>query len=391
MALNQKQSNSYSYPFFYTLIVGLALAGIINCLYLTYTHYSNFTNINFASFCAISKSINCDTVAQSPWAIFLGLPISLWGFIGYLFFFMLLFPLRKKDQSDFTPLWSLLFLIAIFFSFISIFFGYISSVKIKAYCLLCFFNYGISFFLLFYTWLIRRRFANTSLLEDVQKLPSLFFKNRPLKFAVFCFIMATILFKNFIPHYWNLTPPPLAKNISTGTTEEGNPWIGAAAPTLTINEYSDYLCFQCYKMHNTLRRLVAEFPDRIRLIHHNFPMDSAVNTVIVTEPFHEGSGDLAKIAIFATFRGKFWETNDLLYEIIRQSTKEIPLKKIADTTGMNVNELAGALIDPNISELLRRDIWHGMKLGITGTPTYVIGNKVYQGHIPADALEEIMQ
>ena len=190
MALNQKQSKNYPYSFFHTLIAGLVLLGIINCLYLTYTHYSNFTNINFASFCAISKTINCDTVAQSPWAMFLGLPVSLWGFIGYLFFFILLFPLRKRVQNDFKPLWSLLFLITIFFSFISLFFGYISSVKIKAYCLLCFLNYGISFFLLFYTWLIRRRFADTAFLEDVQKLPSLFFKIRPLKIA---FLVVSLL------------------------------------------------------------------------------------------------------------------------------------------------------------------------------------------------------
>ena len=98
--------------------------------------------------------------------------------------------------------------------------------------------------------------------------------------------------------------------------------------------------------------------------------------------FIEGSGDLAKIAILATFRDKFWETNDLLYKIIRQNTKEIPLKKIADSTGLDVNELAGALIDPTISVLLRRDIWRGMKLGIIGTPTYVIGNKVVPGLYP---------
>ncbi len=387
MDQSKSQNNNYSYLFFYSIVVGLSVSGIFNSLYLTLTHYRNFTDINFSSFCAISKSINCDTVAQSSWSVFLGLPVSLWGFIGYLFFLILLILMRKDAQHELHPLWSLLFFTATFFSIISLVFGYISSFKIHSYCLLCFFNYGISFLLLFYTWLIRRRFVHTSLIADVKKLPSIFLKSNLLKFTLLCCITIQLLLYFFLPHYWMLTPPPLSENIATGITVEGHPWIGATNPTLTIDEYSDYQCFQCYKMQHTLRRLITQAPERIRLIHHHYPMDSKVNTVIIPTPFHEGSGDLAKIAILATFKDKFWKTSDLLYEISRQDEKEIPLQTIAYSTGLDVNELGGALIDPNINEILRRDIWHGMKLGITGTPTYVIGEKVYQGYIPANVLE----
>jgi hypothetical protein len=34
-----------------------------------------------------------------------------------------------------------------------------------------------------------------------------------------------------------------------------------------------------------------------------------VNPVVVPEPFHEGSGKLAKVAILAAMRDKFWQTN----------------------------------------------------------------------------------
>jgi protein-disulfide isomerase len=91
-------------------------------------------------------------------------------------------------------------------------------------------------------------------------------------------------------------------------------------------------------------------------------------------------------------RDKFWQTNDLLYALIRNGgdkVKTIPLKEIADKTGLNINELAAALTHPAITARLSRDIQEGMKLKITGTPAFLIDGQVYQGGIPTDILEKI--
>ncbi|MBU4035957.1 MAG: hypothetical protein KKA35_05965, partial [Proteobacteria bacterium] len=42
-----------------------------------------YTDIGYESFCAISKAINCDTVSQSPYSVFLGVPLAIWGVAGY--------------------------------------------------------------------------------------------------------------------------------------------------------------------------------------------------------------------------------------------------------------------------------------------------------------------
>jgi protein-disulfide isomerase len=117
-----------------------------------------------------------------------------------------------------------------------------------------------------------------------------------------------------------------------------------------------------------------------------------VNPVVVPEPFHEGSGKLAKVAILAAMRDKFWQTNDLLYAMIRSNgdkIKTIPLKEIADKTGLDINELVAALTHPAISAQLSRDIREGMKLKITGTPAFLIDGQVYQGQIQPQILKKI--
>jgi uncharacterized membrane protein len=59
--------------------LALCLAGLGVAADLTRIHYKVHTDDRYQSFCAISKEVNCDTVAQSDWSVFLGLPISVWA------------------------------------------------------------------------------------------------------------------------------------------------------------------------------------------------------------------------------------------------------------------------------------------------------------------------
>jgi len=99
-----------------------------------------------------------------------------------------------------------------------------------------------------------------------------------------------------LPRYWIFTYPVPSENVSSGITPEGNPWLGAKNPILTIEEFTDYQCFQCSKMHLMLRLLVNRHPRKLRLVHHHYPMDSEFNYILVKKPFHEGSGKLAMLA-----------------------------------------------------------------------------------------------
>ncbi|GAB6192340.1 hypothetical protein JCM39068_20890 [Desulfocastanea catecholica] len=96
------------------------------------------------------------------------------------------------------------------------------------------------------------------------------------------------------------------------------------------------------------------------------------------------------IGIYAAAKNKFWEMNDALYALGR-SKQPFNTKALASTTGFTPDELADAIRNTKIRDILLHDIRQGMKLRITGTPAYVIDGKVYQGTIPADILEAIKQ
>ena len=96
------------FPVYFWIFVVLAIMGLADAIYLSVSHYRVYTDIGYASFCAISKAINCDTVSQSPYSILWGAPVPVWGVFGYLCVIVLL-PFAGSKEAGKERIWSFLF------------------------------------------------------------------------------------------------------------------------------------------------------------------------------------------------------------------------------------------------------------------------------------------
>ena len=324
---NKNPAKPLPFPIYYWTVTLLALAGLLNAVYLSVSHYRVYTDIGYRSFCAISKAVNCDTVSQSPYSIIFNVPVPVWGITGYaLFLLFLIFAWRKPSENK--HLWSLLAFISAIFSGISVILALILTTFIHSYCIMCMLSYAINFALLFFCDLTRRRFYPYRFFNGFRQDIDFLLRKKQKTAAVFLpFLVAVGVAVAMMPAYWKILPDRIATDLPHGITADGYPWIGAETPELTITEFSDYLCFQCKKMHYYLRELIARNPDKIRLIHRHLPMDDEVN-YIVKEPFHIGSGKMALAAIYSASKGKFWEMNDLLFELAGNE-QEMDLDKLA--------------------------------------------------------------
>ncbi|MBT8358205.1 MAG: thioredoxin domain-containing protein [Desulfobacterales bacterium] len=383
-----KQIIPLPFTIYFWTVAALVLAGVLDSVYLSISHYRVYTDIAYESFCAISKSINCDTVSQSPYSVFIGIPVPVWGIMGYSFF-MLFLAFARYMKVEKQRIWPILFIISLSFSSYSVILAYISTFYIHSYCMMCIVSFGINFLLLYYTWLIRKRFDQSGIIKGL-KLDIVFLWEKkktiiPVFLLVLCMVISLLL---YFPAYWNISPPTLSTDIPQGRTDEGYPWIGAEKPVLEITEFTDYQCFQCKKMHFFLRKLVEKNSDKIRLIHRHFPMDHKYNP-LVKDPFHVGSGKMAIFAEYAQTQGKFWEMNDVLFTI-SGNTKFLNVKNLAEKVGLDSRALSYSTKDRTIRYKVKHDIAVGIKLGINGTPGYVIGGKVYLGQIPPEVLSRVL-
>ncbi len=378
----------YPFPVYLWATVLLAAAGLADSIYLAISHYRVYADIEYRSFCAISKAINCDTVSQSPFSIFLSVPVPVWGVIGYTFFLLFLFMAGNRAAQK-KRIWSLLFLVSLAFSISSIVLAAISTFYIHSYCIMCIVSYGINFLLLYYVWIIRERFTAAGIREELKADIGFLWHKRVLTTTVFGPVsLGFVLVLAFYPNYWQFDPSELPIAAHTGITEEGYPWIGAEHPELVITEFADYQCFQCKKMHFFLRQLIGRHPDKIRLIHRHFPMDQQFNP-LVKDRFHVGSGEMALLAESAQTEDKFWQMNDVLFKMAGH-VDYIDMKKLAQRTGVDYGKLIYATTNGMNRYRVKHDIAIGLKLGITGTPGYLIDGKVYLGQIPAEIISSVL-
>ena len=385
----KRQTRPLPFWAYFSTIAALVSVGFIDSMYLAWSHYRNYTDMTYQSFCAISKAINCDTVSQSPYSIFLGVPLAVWGLIGYgLLMLMLVLAWRTRDQKK--CMWTLVFFISMVFSLISIALAIVSAIYIHSYCILCVLSFGVNFLLLYFSWIIRKRFGAVSFFGDLKSdLNELWIHKKTSGWLLIPFCCLVTLGAVFFPRYWEFKTPHSYQSISVGITEDGHPWIGAKEPVLEITEFTDYLCFQCKKTHYYLRQIIMDNPDKIRLIHRHYPLDDKYNFA-VKESVHKGSGDFALLAIYAATKGKFWEMNDLLFGLeIKDGS--VSVKELADKVGLDGKDMSLGFRSQPTLDALRKDLWDGYQLGITGTPTFLIEGELYVGEIPSEIINKAIE
>jgi len=377
------------FPVYFWTVTAITVTGLLNMIYSSVSHYRVHTDLLYVSLCAVSDAVNCDTVSQSMYSIFLGMPVPVWGIIGYGFFLILLSFTYLREAEN-RRIWMLLFITALFFSGYSLFLAYILKFQIKVYCILCLAGYLINFTLLYLVWIIRRRFPEKGFFRALKKDVAFLWRPWKIHTTILLVFFGIVSILPFVyPSYWHFSLPEVTADMTTGMTEEGDPWIGSDNPELVIIEYSDYMCFQCRKMHMYLRQIIANNPDKIRLVHRLFPMNPQFNPLL-KKSLHPASGILAIAAAYAALEGRFWQMNDLLYDMPKD-IKTLNIRDLAQQSGVSFEGLAAAPTNRGVFYKIKLDVLRGIEIGVTGTPAYEVNGKLYQGRLPAQIIEKILE
>ncbi len=144
--------------------------------------------------------------------------------------------------------------------------------------------------------------------------------------------------------------------------------------------FSDYLCPACKRAHDEDRVLLAGRGD-VRVSRRQFPLDSDCNPVLKRR-MHPGACDLARIGICAEEQGKLEPTEDLLFA--NQEAKR-PIPELVRAAGLDQRKLQACLASPETEARLRSDIDAAVRIGLKGTPTFVIHGQQYP-NLPPELL-----
>ena len=158
-----------------------------------------------------------------------------------------------------------------------------------------------------------------------------------------------------------------------------SPGEGKPAAPVVIVEFFDPACGTCRMFYPEVKALMAQYPDRIRL-------------VMRYAPFHKGSDKVVAVLEAAHRQGKFWPTLEALFESqddwASNHTAKVDLVwKYLEPVGLNMEQVAFDVTAPEVQQAIAQDLSDANTLGVSQTPEYFVNGKP----LPSFGLEQLKQ
>ena len=161
----------------------------------------------------------------------------------------------------------------------------------------------------------------------------------------------------------------VAANRTTIETPFAGAWEGAADADVTIVQFFDYNCGYCRKSLSDIDRLLAA-DRKLRVVYRELP---------VLGPASENA---ARVSLAAAKAGKYASFHRAVYAAGQPEPRAV--ERIAKGLGI---DLAFAS-DPAVQAEINTNLNLARPLQITGTPAWVVGDRVLSGAVGYDALKE---
>ncbi|AKH81388.1 DSBA oxidoreductase [Streptomyces sp. CNQ-509] len=149
------------------------------------------------------------------------------------------------------------------------------------------------------------------------------------------------------------------------------------APVLDV--WCELQCPDCRTALTDLRALRERYGDRLDIRLRHFPLDK-----------HQHAMAGAQAAEEAFAQGKGWEYAEAVLAVAETFGKrgEPLLVETARELDLNAAEVETALVDGRHFLIVDADVAEGKAIGVTGTPTYVIGGERLDGGKSQEGLRE---
>jgi protein-disulfide isomerase len=161
-------------------------------------------------------------------------------------------------------------------------------------------------------------------------------------------------------------------NVVAAPITEKDHAIGPADAPITIVEYGDYECPDCFNAVPVIERVRESLGDKLRFVFRHFPQNS----------IHPHASAAAEAAEAAADQGKFWLMHEALFRHQKDLT-EIDFSHLALTLGLDIYKFETSRNRELHVRRVRSDFESGLRSGVKGTPTLFINGRKYEGKMEA--------
>lgn len=143
---------------------------------------------------------------------------------------------------------------------------------------------------------------------------------------------------------------------------------------VTVVEFFDYQCGHCKSASETIIKLLDADKD-VKVVYKDFPVLGGA------------SSTAAKAALAVARQGKYEKFHNALLSKKDRITNDLLIQTAKDV-GADADKMQKDMEDQKIESELQAILDLGAKIGVQGTPTFIIGNDVYPGAMSLEQLKE---
>jgi protein-disulfide isomerase len=157
-------------------------------------------------------------------------------------------------------------------------------------------------------------------------------------------------------------------------------WVGGNPDgDITVVEFTDYRCGYCRKAYDEVSELVKS-DGNIRFIVKEYPIlgEASVTSARFAIAVRQIAGDEA-----------YEQAHDALITL-RGDPAPDALSRLAQKLGLDAAEVLARMDTPEVTAVIQANHSLGERMGISGTPTFVIDGTMVRGYVPLDGMRQIV-
>lgn len=163
--------------------------------------------------------------------------------------------------------------------------------------------------------------------------------------------------------------------------EDGRVIFGNKNAPITIVEYSDFECPYCARGYATVKQVMQEYGDKVRIVFKHLPLD-----------FHPKAMPAAKMfeAIALQDHAKAEKFHDMIFEDPQGFKSDDFMKNAAKKLGLDFKKIEADMKSDKVTERVKADMEEARKYGFSGTPGFLINGVSLRGAYPFESFKEII-
>lgn len=172
-----------------------------------------------------------------------------------------------------------------------------------------------------------------------------------------------------------LLEEPMLPSVAVGDVA---PSAGPKDAPVIITEFADFQCVYCKQAQSVLKQAIQSYGNDLRLIFKHLPLDT-----------HPQAFAAARAAFCAGEQGSFWPYHDGLFASENLSPETFT--RTATSIGLDLSKFKGCVGSEASRAAVLKDVQEARRLGINGTPAYIINGKLHRGALGFEELKSIIE